>query len=232
MSDLPQGSVYWECSKEALDRIIDAVDEEPDNSGQLVSDLLNAYSKLLLFKNLDSDEGAKARKKLFNGIADDAIALKDKLLANQEYAARVLFPGVSRDQAGLRLRHAFLGELDRIIDEAKISGKQNSNGAWARLERPLREWFAVEILPKVFKGNFDAVHKRHPGWPVGFSRPPKGGQPGGPYIRFAVAVMGEMGMPISPGTVARAIQDVRKGRPHGKKERSTTVTASRRPDGW
>jgi hypothetical protein len=198
-STIPQGAVWWDFSKEARDRIIAAVGEKPANRNQLVSDLLNAYSKLLLFKNLDSDKGAKARKKLFSGIADDAIALKDKLLANQEYAARVLFPEVSRG-------HAFLGELDRIIDEAKISEKQNSNGAWERLERSLPDWFAAEILPKVFKRNFPEVHKRHPGEPVGFSRPA-----GGPYIRFAVAVMSEMGMPIKPNTVARALENVRDG---------------------
>jgi hypothetical protein len=197
-SKIPEGSVYWDAD-EAYDRIIAAVGEEPVNNGQLVSDLLNAYSKLLLFKNLDSDKGAKARKKLFSGIADDTIALKDKLLANQEYAARVLFPKVSRGRD-------FLGELDRIIDEAKISEKQNSDGAWERLKRPLRDWFAAEILPDVFKRNFPEVHERHPGEPVGFSRPA-----GGPYIRFAVAVMGEMGMLIKPNTVARALQDVRDG---------------------
>jgi hypothetical protein len=227
MSDsiIPQGWVCWACSKKACDRIVDAVREEPANRKQLASDLETAYSKWLLFENLDSDKGAKARKKLFSGIADDAIALKNKLLANQEYAARVLFPEVSP-------RHAFLGELSRIAVEAKVAEQQNSSGAWARLERPLHEWFAAEILPEVFKRNFPAVHERHHGEPVGFSRPAGGGQPGGPYIKFAVAVMHDMRMPISPGTVARAIQDVRKGRPHGRKERSTTVTASRRPDGW
>jgi hypothetical protein len=215
----------WACSAEAYDRIIAAVGEKPADSDQLVSDLLNARSKLLLFVVLDSDKGAKARKKLFSGIADDAIALKDKLLANQEYAARVLFPEVPRR------RHTLLGELDHIIDGAKISEKQNS-GAWARLERPLHELFAAEILTDVFKRNFPAVHERHPGKPVGFSRPPRGGQPGGPYIKFAVAVMCEMGMSIKPTTLARALQDVRKGRVGRKKERSTTVTASRRPSGW
>jgi len=76
----------------------------------------------------------------------------------------------------------------------------------------LPDWFAAEILPEVFKSNFPKVHKRHPGKPVGFSRPD-----GGPYIRFAVAVMGEMGMHISSKTVARAIQDIRDGRARRKR---------------
>ena len=73
----------------------------------------------------------------------------------------MLFPEVSRGRD-------FLGELDRIIDEAKISEKQNSDGAWERLKRPLRDWFAAEILPDVFKRNFPEVHERHPGEPVDF----------------------------------------------------------------
>ena len=227
-STIPQGSVYWACSKEARDRIIAAVGEEPVNSDQLVYDLLNAYSKLLQFRALDSDQKARERKELFGAIVKDAINLKKRLLALEEYAARALFPFPDMPRGV-----TFLGELSRIAVEAKVLERQNS-GAWARLERPLLEWFAAEILPDVFKSksNFRAVHERHPGEPVAFSRPARGGQPGGPYIRFAVAVMGEMGMPISPGTVARALLDVRKPRARRKKERSTTVTALRRPDGW
>ena len=138
------------------------------------------------------------REKLFRGIARDAIALKDKLLANEGYAARALFP-------------EGLGELNRIIDEAQNFEKQNSSGAWERHERSLRDWFAAEILPDVFIRNFPAVHGRSPGEPVAFSRPFGGGQAGGPFIRFAVAVMGEMGMLIKPNTVARALENVRDG---------------------
>src|SRR5271170_1532771 len=163
-STIPQGSVYWECSKEALDRIINAVGEGPDNSDKLVSDLLNAYSESLRFRILDSNRGAKARKKLFRGIVATAIALRDKLLANDRYAARALFP-------------EGLGELDRIIDEAQNFEKQNSSGAWERQERSLRDWFAAEILPDVFIRNFPAVHERPPGEPVAFSRPFGGGNP-------------------------------------------------------
>jgi hypothetical protein len=225
-STIPQGAV-WECSPEARNRIIAAVDEDPVNREQLVPDLYTAYSKLLQFRDLDSDQKARERKELFGAIVKDAINLKERLLAHQEYAARALFPfpDVPRGVT-------FLRELSRIAIEAKVSEQQNSNGAWARLERPLHEWFAAEILPEVFKRNFPAVHERHPGEPVGFSRPSRGEQPGGPYIRFAVAVMGEMGMSISPGTVARALLDVRHEHRARRKERSTTVTASRRPSGW
>ena len=197
-STIPQGAVCWACSDEAYKRIIAAVGEEPDDSYQLVSDLLNAYSESLRFRILDSDKGAKARKKLFRGIVATAIALRDKLLANKGYAARALFP-------------EGLGELDRIIDEAQNFEKQNSSGAWGRHERPLHEWFAAEVLPKVFKDNFTSVHDLHPGEPVGFSRS-RNQEADGPYIRFAVVVMGEMGMRIKPNTVASAIQDVRDGR--------------------
>jgi len=224
-STIPPGSVYWECSDEVYKRIIAAVREEPDDSYRLVSDLYTAYSKLLQFRALDSDQKARERKELFGAIVKDAINLKKRLLALEEYAARALFPFPDMPRGV-----TFLGELSRIAVEAKVLERQNS-GAWTRLERPLLEWFAAEILPDVFKRNFPEVHERHPGEPVAFSRPARGGQPGGPYIRFAVAVMGEMDMPISPGTVARALLDVRKPRAR-RKERSTTVTALRRPDGW
>jgi hypothetical protein len=223
-STIPQGAVWWACSEEALYKIIAAVGEKPVDSKKLGSDLSDAYSKLLLFNVLDSDKGAKARRKLFSGIARDARDLKKQLLDKKKYAARALIPDGPR-------RHAFLGELDHIIGGAKVSEQQNS-GAWARLERSLHDWFAAEILPGVFKRNFPQVHERHPGKPVAFSRPARGGQPGGPYIKFAVAVMHDMGMRISPGTVARALQDVRKERARRKKERPTTVTASRRAFGW
>jgi hypothetical protein len=61
-STIPQGAVWWVCSDEARDRIIAAVGKEPTDRNKLVSDLLNRYSQLLLFKALDSDNGAKARR--------------------------------------------------------------------------------------------------------------------------------------------------------------------------
>jgi hypothetical protein len=203
---------FWICDKAAYERIVAAVGEKPVNCDHLVSDLLDARQKLLLFTVLDSREGAKARKDLFSGIADDARDLKGRLLANQEYAARGLIPDGPR-------RLTLLRELDHIIDGAKVSEQQNS-GAWLRLQRPVREWFAAEILPDVFKRNFPEVHKRHPGQPIGFSRPS-----GGPYIKFAVQVMREMGVSIEPNTVARAIQDVRRGA-HRRKGRSKNSAAS------
>jgi hypothetical protein len=137
----------WKLSAEVYDRIIDAVGEEPKDRDKLVFDLLSARAQLLRFMFLDSDKGAKARKKLFSDISNQAIALKDNLLANEEYAARALFPDVSR---GL----IFLRELHRIVEEAKVSEQQNSKGAWERLERSLPDWFAAEILPKVLKAIF------------------------------------------------------------------------------
>jgi hypothetical protein len=214
-SKIPRGSVYWICSDKAYDRIVAAVADasagrtrrsrrvgkEPTARNKLVSGLEQAYSQLLLFKALDSDNGAKARGKLFGGIVKDAIYLQTRLLAHNEYAARALIPDEPR-------RHAFLGELDRIVDGAKASKEQNSKGGWVRLERSLLEWFAAEKLPEVYEKNFG-------GKKVWASN-------NGPGVRFINAVMREMGLRIiSTGTLARALKDVRKGRPRRKKRPST-----------
>jgi hypothetical protein len=101
-----------------------------------------------------------------------------------------------------------LDALDRVIKAATTFKDENSHGAWVRLERPLKEWFAAEILPKVFEDNF-----RRPAKGSRRDQSKVGAKPAdGPYIRFAVAVMREMGIKISPETVARALKDVRAGR--------------------
>jgi hypothetical protein len=105
----------------------------------------------------------------------------------------------------------FVSSLDRIIKVIKTL-KSESSRAWRRLERPIKEWFAAQVLPEVFERNFKRAAKT--------SRPSdaKAGPrvADGPYIRFAVAVMREMGISISRETVARALKDVRAGRPRRK----------------
>ncbi len=119
---------------------------------------------------------------------------------------------------------AFLAALDRTIEAAKALKEENSSGGWVRLGRPLKEWFAAEILPEVFELNFGRQAK------VSRRDPSRAGDNAAdsPYLRFAVAVMGEMGMSISPETVARALKDVRAGRER-RKRRPTTL--SRTPGG-
>jgi hypothetical protein len=136
-STIPQGAVWWVCSDEAYDRIVAAVGKEPAKSrDHLVSDLLNRYSQLLLFKALDSDNGAKARRKLFSGIVKDAICLQMRLLAHKEYAARALIPDELR-------RHAFLSELDRIVGGAEASRTQGYAERPPTAESPAINFAAV-----------------------------------------------------------------------------------------
>jgi len=214
----------WVCDAAAYERIIAAVGERYAvnvDRDRFVVDLLTARAKLLTFVTLDSDSGARARKELFSGIVDSAIDFKKRLLDERghRYAARAIastFPATHFE--------GFLAALDRAIEAAKTLKEENSCGGWVRLERPPKEWFAAEILPEVFELNFGRRAK------VSRPDPSKAGANAvdGPYLRFAVAVMGEMGMSISPETVARALKDVRAGRKR-RKRRPTTLS---RPRGW
>jgi hypothetical protein len=211
---VPNAAGYKRIMKAIGERYADKVDRD-----KLVADLVDARAKLLTFVVLDSDKGARARKELFRSIADSAIALRKRLEADSApsgrskgYASRAIaftFP----DASGF---DAFLKALDRVIDAAKAGEEQNSRGGWVRLERSPTEWFAAEILPRVFERNFGrkaAVSK------TGAT----------PFSRFVVAVMDEMGMPITWRTVARAFTQVRAGCARRKKPRPTTLA---RPKGW
>jgi hypothetical protein len=209
----------WKCDVAAYERIIEAVGAPYAvnvDRDRLISDLLTAREKLLGSFVLDSDRGAGERKELFGGILDSAIAFKDRLLDDRghKYAAREIasrFEGPSFE--------AFIYFLDRTIEAAKALKDENSCGGWVRLERPPKEWFVAEVLPQVFEANFKRKAK------ISHPSDSRAGTfiAGGPYIRFAVAVMREMGISVSEETVARALKQVRAGRAR-RKPRSTTVT--------
>ena len=212
----------WICGPTACERFIGSVGERYAanvDHDRLTFDLLGAREELLAFVTLDSDAGAREREELFTGILDSAIVFKDRLLDDRghKYAAREI---ASRFEGPLF--DTFLSSLDRTIEAAKALKDENSRGGWVRLERPPKEWFVGEILPRVFESNF--------GRPAKVSRPDElkvGAKAAdGPYIRFAVAVMREMGMRISPETVARSLKQVRAGRAR-RKPRPTTVSRPR-----
>jgi hypothetical protein len=103
--------------------------------------------------------------------------------------------------------------------------RENKKRGWIRLSRSPREWFAAEILPPIFERNFRR--------PAKVSRPAEqladGSRPaGGPFIKFAQAVMCEMSIPIAAETVARALKNVGAGRER-RRRRPTTLP---RPTGW
>jgi hypothetical protein len=77
-------------------------------------------------------------------------------------------------------------------------------------EHSALNWLVGERLTKVFATHFER--------PAALSRDPNTGEPRGPYIRFAAAVLGELnikktnGDPYSLETIARAMKDLKTGR--------------------
>jgi len=202
---IPSGP--WWCSPAALKTIIAAVGDQHSAEVQLDvlrSDLLAARAQLLAFIALDSKSGAQDRRELFSCILESAQTFKQRLLDDRghRYAAREIAARLPELDVGV-----LAVWLDLIIEVTETLKDENKD-AWMRLNRPLKEWFAAEVLPKVFESNFKRKAK--------ISRPSdaKAGPyvADGPYIRFAVAVMREMGILISEETVARALIDVRSGR--------------------
>jgi hypothetical protein len=216
---IPTG--LWICDAAACDRIIAAVGARYAGNvdhNRLVFELLAAREELLMYFVLDSDSGARERKELFSGILDSAIAFKERLLdaRGHKYAAREI---ASRFEGG----HfdVFLSSLDRVIQATTALKGENSRGGWVRLERSPKEWFVGEVLPRVFESNFGRMARVSRPDPSNVSRR-HANVADGPYIRFAVAVMREMGIRISPETVARALKNVRAGRER-RKRRPTTI---------
>jgi hypothetical protein len=216
---------HWTPHPAALDRIIAAVDKQRHDRDRLAVDLSDAWSKWLFFRSLDSDQGARARRKLFSAIADSADNLRERLLEKSdtaadgeltpraEYALRNLFFGASH-------RRGFLAELDRLINKARDLERDNSAGGWIRLERSPKEWLAAEVLPPIFERNF--------GCSAGLSRNPNTGKVGGPFVRFVMTVMREWGLGMTAETIARALKQVRAGKQR-RKRRLTTIA---RHPGW
>lgn len=226
-----QEGLHWFPDADAINRIVSAVTSTPRgkkklatnyNRDQLVKDLLEAWTKWLVVLPLDSDTGARNRRKLFSAIVRTGKYFKKRLLddTGQKYAARQIASTFSNASDF----YAFLGGLNRTIEAAEILARQNSHGGLVRLTRAPKEWFAIEILLPVYECNFCRNG--------GISRPGSSkaiaGAADGPFPRFVVAVMREMGMAISPETVARALKDVRAGAPR-RKPRKTTL---QRPHGW
>ena len=235
--------VAWLPDAAMLDRIIAAVRTSVRKTAfenkwelsldrdRLASNLQDAHTKWRVVKDQDSEEGARRRAKLFSAIAQKAKDFKESLLdkTGQQYAARAIASNFADAEFD-----AFLASLDLIIERAEALTQQNKEG-WVRLlKRPPKECFAAEILPSVYQDNF--------GGKAGISQkdPLKSNANtvGGPYIRFAVTTMHEMGIEISAGTVARALKDVRaegkprKGGKPRKPRRDPRKTTLKRPPGW
>jgi hypothetical protein len=104
----------------------------------------------------------------------------------------------------------FLAGLDRVIEAATDRAASLPNVAVLLLPRSPVEYLVANELKRVFEKHF--------GRTAGISRDPiSTSKAGGPYIRFVMAALRELGItnngkPYKSETIARAITDVRTGR--------------------
>jgi hypothetical protein len=220
-------------------RIIEGVRAKYKPAGlkpdELRDDLLWCFISWLSHAQTSSDKIARKRVQRLEAIAKSADNLRT-LLENGEiggWARQQIawtFPlnegAPVRITAEFRTDHGepdpapsfnvFLAGLQRLVDAARHKAANSPDVALYRLRRsPFGILVAIE-LPEVFKRHFEGERK--------FSRDPAGSKARGPYIRFAVAALRELGItnkgkPYAPETIARAIGDVRKGRVRRRKKK-------------
>ena len=196
--------------------------------GALRDDLYGCYATWCTLRQLSSDKIAKQRVQRLETIAkraDAILALLDKGLiggwAREEMA--MTFPlkegAPVRKTAEFRTDHGqpdaapsfngFVAGLQRLAAAARYKAEYFPDRALYRLPRSPLEYFVGNVLPKVYERHFER--------PCGRSRVSDGTEAGGPYLRFAVATLNELGItnnekPYSPETIAKALTDVRSGR--------------------
>jgi hypothetical protein len=105
--------------------------------------------------------------------------------------------------------NGFLAGLQRLAAAARHKAKYFPDVALYQLPRSPVDFIIANVLSKVYELHF----KRR----VGRSRLSGGSEASGPFIRFAVASLRELGItnknkPYAPETVARALTYVRSGR--------------------
>jgi hypothetical protein len=201
----------------------------------LRDDLRTQYVEWCSLSQLTSDKIARRRVQRLETIAKHAgavLALLDEGViggwARQEIA--MTFPlkegAPVRKTAEFRTDHGqpdaapsfngFLAGLQRLVAAARYKAKSFPDRALYLLPRSPLEFFVANVLASVFKRHF----KR----PAGFSRASDGARGArGPYIRFVVAVLRELGItnkgkPYAPDTIARALSGVRAGRGRRRKK--------------
>ena len=202
--------------------------------GALRDDLYGCYVDWCGLSQLTSDKIARQRVQRLETIAkraDAVLALLDEGLiggwARQEIA--MTFPlnegAPVRKTAEFRTDHGqpdaapsfngFLAGLQRLAAAARYKAKYFSDRALYRLPRSPLEFFVANVLPSVFERHFKRA--------AGFSRASDGTETGGPYIRFAVEALRELGItnkgkPYARDTIARAVSGVRAGRVRRRKK--------------
>jgi len=111
--------------------------------------------------------------------------------------------------------NGFLAGLQRLAAAARYKAEYFPNHALYRLPRSPLEFFVANVLPSVFERHFKRT--------AGFSRAPDGTGTGGPYIRFAVEALRELGItnkgkPYTGDTIARALSRARAGHVRRRKK--------------
>jgi hypothetical protein len=210
-----------------LERIILAVDttnkrkrsySSSVNRGPLLLELCGVHQEFMTRSELDSIPVTNNKVQLIQSIAKDAKTLRSRLLEKGRlphepytdceyptYAARQV---ISADDLKI-----LLGVLDKVI----VSAGACANPAYLgfRGSRSLNETFLSEILPKIYERHFS----RKAGF---FSQDERAGfvQYGGPYVRFAIAVMEEMEISVSKYAVIKAIKEKRSGKGAGYRKKN------------
>jgi hypothetical protein len=222
---------------EGTQRILDKVGDRFVPQGleleALRDDLRVCYLDWCSFTQLSSDKIARRRVQRLKTIAKCAEAVLESLdddgsigtWARQEVA--MTFPlsegAPVRKTAEFRTDHGqpdaapsfkgFLAGLQRLAAAAKYKAEYFPDRALYGLPRSPLEFFVANVLRSVFERHFKRA--------AGFSRAPDG--TGGPYIRFAVGALRELGItnkgkPYARDTIARALSGVRAGRDRRRKK--------------
>ena len=203
--------------------------------GALRDDLFGCYMEWCSLSQLTSDKIARQRVQRLETIAKRADAVLALLLdegliggwARQEIA--MTFPlnegAPVRKTAAFRTDHGqpdaapsfngFLAGLQRLAAAARYKAEYFPDRALYRLPRSPLEFFVANVLPSVFERHFKRA--------AGFSRAWDGTETGGPFIRFAVEALRELGItnkgkPYARDTIARALSGVRAGRVRRRKK--------------
>jgi hypothetical protein len=200
----------------------------------LRDDLIGCYLRWCSLTQLSSNKVARQRFQRFHAIAKRAESLLT-LLDNGVIGGWVreqiamTFPlkegAPVRKTAEFRTDHGqpdpapsfcgLLAGLHRLAESARYKAAYFSDFALYRLSRSPLEYFVANVLRSVFESHFER--------PGGASRVENGTKTGGPYIRFAVATLKELGItnkdkPYAADTVARALSGVRSGRVRRRKK--------------
>jgi hypothetical protein len=117
--------------------------------------------------------------------------------ARRRLGAPFLSEGTDSELPSFHVLTAGLRELRAVAERAARSQAGKS---------PLREHLELTPLMRLLGCDLVQIYRGHFQREGGRSRSPSGGNPHGPYIRFAIAVMRELGETISVHTVEAAIK--------------------------